>query len=371
MSVYKSKRSPFYRYDFEVGGHRFHGTTKRKTRREAEAVEREARELAKQRVADQQAASTSLQLNDVAYRYWTEIGQHHSGADNTERDLARLVEYFGKTKLLTEIADDDVAKLVAWRRGHRVIRNKKAKPENCPLIANATVNRSTTEVLKKLFTRAKVWGVRFNHEPKWKDHWLDEPDEHPRELHEDEGERLDATMREDYEPIFAFAKTAGFRQTECLLRWSEVFWEVKQIIKKGKGGKTVTARITDTVRDILWPLRGHHPEFVFTYVARRTRDGLVRGRRYPITVNGLKTRWRRTRRAAAVTNFKFHDFRHDFGTKLLRQTGNLKLVQRALGHADIKTTMRYAHVLDEEVGDAVERLAQSRTKSRTARLKAS
>jgi hypothetical protein len=35
-----------------------------------------------------------------------------------------------------------------------------------------------------------------------------------------------------------------------------------------------------------------------------------------------------------------------------------------LNHADIKTTMRYAHVLDEEVGDAVERLAKSRKKPR-------
>jgi hypothetical protein len=36
------------------------------------------------------------------------------------RDLARIVAYFGATKLLTEIVDDDVARLVAWRRGIRV-----------------------------------------------------------------------------------------------------------------------------------------------------------------------------------------------------------------------------------------------------------
>ena len=52
-------------------------------------------------------------------------------------------------------------------------------------------------------------------------------------------------------------------------------------------------------------------------------------------------------------------------TKLLRETGNLKLVQRALNHADMKTTTRYAHVLDEEVAEALERVAQSRKKSRS------
>ena len=72
------------------------------------------------------------------------------------------------------------------------------------------------------------------------------------------------------------------------------------------------------------------------------------------------------RAKAGVTGFRFHDFRHDFATKLLRDTGNLKLVQKALNHADINSTMRYAHVLDEDVADAVETAAKSREKRRSA-----
>jgi hypothetical protein len=49
----------------------------------------------------------------------------------------------------------------------------------------------------------------------------------------------------------------------------------------------------------------------------------------------------------------------------LRETGNLKLVQKALNHSDIKSTLRYVHVLDKDIADAVERVAKSRTKSRT------
>src|SRR5262249_28644458 len=100
-------------------------------------------------------------------------------------------------------------------------------------------------------------------------------------------------------------------------------------------------------------------------VAERTRDGRMQGQRYPLTYNGVKIVWRRLRRRAGVTGFRFHDFRHDLGTKLLRETGNLKLVQRALNHADIKTTTRYAHVLDDEVANDMERVAESRKKSRT------
>ena len=59
----------------------------------------------------------------------------------------------------------------------------------------------------------------------------------------------------------------------------------------------------------------------------------MRGQRYPLTINGAKSAWQRMRRKAGVKDFRFHDFRHDFGTKLLRETGNLKLVQKALNHA--------------------------------------
>jgi integrase len=181
----------------------------------------------------------------------------------------------------------------------------------------------------------------------------------------DEGERLEAATRDDYAPLFAFAMATGLRQSECLLCWSQVDWGARQIRKNGKGGQPVTIPITSTIREILWPLRGHHPESVFTYVAVRTHRGWIKGRRYPITLAGLRAHWHRLRKSAGVVGFRFHDFRHDLATKALRETGNLKLVQRMLNHADIRTTLRYAHVLDSEVAEGFERVAKSRTKRHT------
>ena len=83
------------------------------------------------------------------------------------------------------------------------------------------------------------------------------------------------------------------------------------------------------------------------------RLGLVRGQRYPLTYTGAKSVWQRMRRKAGVVDFRFHDFRHDFGSKLLRETGNLKIAQQALNHADIKSTLRYCHVLNSDIADAV------------------
>jgi integrase len=359
MSVYKPKGSPFYHYDFQWRGRRVHGSTKRTDRREAQAVERTERERVKHTSAS--ATSAGMTLDDAAGRYWHEAGQHHAGADNTERDLARLIKYFGAARPIDTITGDEVAKLVAWRRGHKVTNTGH-------LIAAGTVNRSTTELLRRLFTRAKVWGVRFDREPAWRKHMLPEPEERVRELHDDEAERLDAIMRDDYAPLFDFVRATGQRKTECFtLRWSEINWETRQIIRKGKGGRKIVVPITDTVRAILWPLRGHHPDRVFTYVVQRTQGGKVRGERHPITKGGLNTRWRRTRIAAGLIDFRFHDFRHDFATKLLRDCNNLKIVQKALGHRDIKTTSRYAHVIDDDVAAALDRVQKSRKKSRSAK----
>jgi integrase len=96
----------------------------------------------------------------------------------------------------------------------------------------------------------------------------------------------------------------------------------------------------------------------------------VRGERYPISYNGTKSAWQRIRAEAGVEGFRFHDFRHDFGSKLRRDSGNVKLVQKALNHADIKSTLRYAHVLDDDVAVAIERVAKSRKKSRKDNRKA-
>ena len=88
----------------------------------------------------------------------------------------------------------------------------------------------------------------------------------------------------------------------------------------------------DTLRNLLWlgnamgehtPLADVDGNLLHRIVARR------RGERA---------------KNAGVQDFRFHDFRHDFATKLLRETGNLKIVQRALNHAEIQSTARYAHV---------------------------
>ena len=49
-----------------------------------------------------------------------------------------------------------------------------------------------------------------------------------------------------------------------------------------------------------------------------------------------------------------HTFRHTLATRLLSATGNLRLVQQALGHRSIASTIRYAHVPSAQLISALE-----------------
>ena len=51
-----------------------------------------------------------------------------------------------------------------------------------------------------------------------------------------------------------------------------------------------------------------------------------------------------------------HALRHTVGTELMRKTGNIRLVQEYLGHADISTTQVYTHVTKEQLVGAAELL---------------
>ena len=103
MSVYRDKRSPFYQYDFQVHGRRFYGSTSCTARKEAERFEAVEREKAKAQVKAMARSKTSLLIDDVAERLWNDSAQYDAEPKATETNIARLIEYFGKTTSLTDI----------------------------------------------------------------------------------------------------------------------------------------------------------------------------------------------------------------------------------------------------------------------------
>lgn len=51
-----------------------------------------------------------------------------------------------------------------------------------------------------------------------------------------------------------------------------------------------------------------------------------------------------------------HTLRHTFATRLYKQTNDIRMVQKALGHADVSTTMIYTHIVDDDLSSAMRSL---------------
>ena len=130
---------------------------------------------------------------------------------------------------------------------------------------------------------------------------------------------------------------------------------------KGRDGprRPLTIRMTPGLVDLLSQARGDHPIFVFTYLCRRGRAKRRKSQRYPFSRWGWRKPWQAALRAAGIEDFRFHDLRHTDATRTLRATGNLKLVQKKLGHAAIASTARYAHVTADDVHVAMLAMEQA------------
>lgn len=68
--------------------------------------------------------------------------------------------------------------------------------------------------------------------------------------------------------------------------------------------------------------------------------------------------WNNARIRAGLPEFRIHDLRHSFASYLVNAGRSLYEVQELLGHADIKTTSRYAHLSRERLVAAVEVVPQ-------------
>ena len=77
-----------------------------------------------------------------------------------------------------------------------------------------------------------------------------------------------------------------------------------------------------------------------------------------------KTIWRAIHNLSEQTKLHPHLLRHTFATELLDNSGDIRLVAQALGHSDVRVTMRYTERSDEEMAKALEKARENKPLSK-------
>lgn len=339
MTVYKPKGSPNWHFDFQFKGQRYYGSTGCTGKRDAEEFERRER----RRAALPSLARPPITLDEAAGLY-TERAQHLPSWPTIEYLLDALVNGLGAGRLLSTITQRDLQDFFARRR----LAGRK-EPR-----ANSSINREI-ENARALWRHADRTRYDVGEMPDWKALMLKVPRRTPRELDAGKEEpALFQALADDAFDAVAFLLESGWRRNEVInLRWSDCNLSRMEAVTKLKGGDVVTRPLTSSLTAII----ANQPKvgpFVFTYVCRKSRARRRAGQRYKLTETVLRQRFAEAKKAGGIQSFRLHDLRHTAGTRILRATQNLAVVKEALQHRHISTTLRYAHVLADDVRKALD-----------------
>lgn len=141
--------------------------------------------------------------------------------------------------------------------------------------------------------------------------------------------------------LIKFALYTGLRRGELFnLIWDNVDLENNRItLYDTKGGKNQSIILASDAVAVLQSL-SRTDTYVFPSKLGGKRDD-------------VKTLWSRIKLAANIRpNIRFHDIRHTFGTIAVSSGIGIDVVQKMMTHKDIKTTQRYAHIVDQRMKDA-------------------
>lgn len=86
------------------------------------------------------------------------------------------------------------------------------------------------------------------------------------------------------------------------------------------------------------------------------KEGLVFPSKNNQPFNHVKRSWGSLLKKANIFQFRWHDLRHHFASKLVMAGVDLNTVRELLGHSDIAMTLRYAHLAPEHKVNAVRKI---------------
>ncbi|WP_278924541.1 site-specific integrase [Pseudophaeobacter profundi] len=256
---------------------------------------------------------------------------------STQKEYRRAIDLFivpaiGSFKVV-DVERRDIAEL------HHRFRDK-------PYQANRTLG-----VLSKMFNLAEIWGLRpdgsnpCRHVPKYREV------KRERYLNQNELQRLGHVLseveRDGTETPFVVAAFRLLLLTGCrlgeiqTLKWDYITDTGMELPDTKTGARRIP--LPQPARDLLTHLpRSPGNPYVI--------EGKIAGK----YATDLQHPWRRIRARAGLAGVRIHDLRHTYASNAVSSGMPIQMVGRLLGHSQIQTTMRYAHLADDPVRQAAE-----------------
>jgi len=249
-----------------------------------------------------------------------------------------LLPVFGN-KYLDEVNERDIFKMVGEMM-------KKYSP--------ATINRNII-MLRYIFNLIIKWNMyKIVVNPTRNVPMQTLNNKRERYLTGEEAEKLIAALHNTRNPMLKYIVPTliltGARRSEVMnAKWSEFNFESRiWTIPISKSGKARHVPISDGLVRLLKSIpRKNNVDYVFANP--HTNKPYV----------SFHMTWNQARQAVGLPDVRMHDLRHSFASFLVNNGRNLYEVQRILGHANIKTTERYAHLSQASLLSAVNEITKA------------
>ena len=293
--------------------------------------------------ADRAAKRNAATVNDLAERFDKEhiaVRLKASTAKEYRSNLKRFILPALGRLAVPEITRADVAKF------HHDLRH-------IPYQANRCI-----EVVSKMFVLAEMWGLRPDGSNPRK-HIRKYPEEkRERFLSAAELRRIGEVLREMESERIELSSAilaarllilTGCRLGEIMtLKWDYVDFDERALrLPDSKTGKKVVHVGAPAVEYLHSAHRIDGNPWVIT--------GTLPGK----PLSDLQPFWQRVRARAGVKDVRIHDLRHTFASTAVASGQGLPMIGKLLGHTQVQTTARYAHVAADPVRSAADAVAQN------------
>jgi integrase len=313
-------------------------------------------------LADRGAAREAPRVSDLIERY---LELHMPNlAERSAADQRSMMEMFiapawGKM-LVTDVSAYNV-ELLLTRIAEGRARPSKAKPNNRarklkgPRPTPVRANR-VGEVIRKMFAYAVKWGWREDNPAMGFRRRIETPRE--RYLSQKEivrlGQALDAAEDQRGADIIRLCMLTGARVGEVRQARFDHFnlehlsWTKPAAITKQRRVHRVpiSDEAAAVVRRRLQMVPSGSP-LLF--------PGDVPGQ----PVQEIRRFWMRIQKEVGIEDVRIHDLRHTFASLLVSGGASLEMIGKLLGHSQMQTTQRYAHLMDSPLRAGVDAVAEA------------